>query len=123
MDAGLTKAQERGGSKWCWRPTRLRVYLRDRWRCVWCGERVRTPVEADVDRFGLHDAQRTATLDHFLPRALGGSNAPDNLVTACLDCNTARANVPAVWFPADVVSRAVEALLTPLPVLPNHSMV
>lgn len=30
---------------------------------------------------------RVATLDHLRPRALGGSNDPDNLSVWCLECN------------------------------------
>lgn len=28
------------------------------------------------------------TLDHAIPRSEGGTNDPNNLLTACLDCNT-----------------------------------
>lgn len=52
----------------------LRVELmeRDKWTCRYCGERV---------------TSGTATLDHIVPQSLGGSNAPENLTTACLTCN------------------------------------
>lgn len=74
------------GSNWIYRPTRLRIYDRDRWCCVWCGQKVATGP-------GIRDGQpgRLATLDHLVPRSEGGSNRPANLVTACLECNSERA--------------------------------
>lgn len=30
---------------------------------------------------------RSATIDHILARSLGGTNALDNVVLACLECN------------------------------------
>lgn len=33
---------------------------------------------------------RHATAEHILPRALGGSNEPDNLSVWCLECNNAK---------------------------------
>lgn len=49
---------------------------RDNWRCRYCGEPVTTG---------------TATLDHIVPRSLGGQNTPENLTTACLTCNAIKA--------------------------------
>jgi len=45
---------------------------RQRRRCFWCGE--------PVPKRGYH-------VDHVVPLALGGSNAPENLVIACSTCN------------------------------------
>lgn len=52
---------------------RFRVLQRDGFRCRYCG------ISAD-DGAVLH-------VDHVHPRALGGANTMDNLVTACLPCN------------------------------------
>ena len=52
---------------------RLRIFVRDHFRCQYCGQK-RGATEL--------------TLDHITPRARGGRNAPDNLVTACVACNT-----------------------------------
>lgn len=46
---------------------------RDDWQCRYCGEVV---------------TSATATLDHLIPRALGGANTAENLATACLTCNS-----------------------------------
>lgn len=84
----------KNGIHWCRDSTRLAVYLRDGLRCLWC-----------------HGAGEL-TLDHFLPRSRGGSNAPDNLVTSCKPCNDARKALAAMDFaPFEDVSRVVDVLL------------
>ena len=50
---------------------RARIYERDNWACVYCGKAV----------------NGNATLDHVVPRMLGGSDEEGNLVTACPPCN------------------------------------
>src|SRR5215210_7597930 len=47
---------------------RLRIYMRDKFRCQYCGEK---KVTAEL------------TLDHILPRSRGGDSSPVNIVTAC----------------------------------------
>jgi 5-methylcytosine-specific restriction endonuclease McrA len=56
---------------------RLRVYIRDKYRCQYCGDK-KNPSEL--------------TLDHILPRSRGGDNSPVNIVTACISCNNRKAN-------------------------------
>jgi 5-methylcytosine-specific restriction endonuclease McrA len=51
---------------------RLRIYMRDKFRCQYCGDKKPVP---------------ELTLDHILPRSRGGDNSPVNVVTACLQCN------------------------------------
>jgi len=60
------------GAKWCRRSTRLAIYHRDGFACVYCA------AEADL------------SLDHLLPEELGGTHAATNLVTACFPCNSAK---------------------------------
>lgn len=52
--------------------TRFNVFLRDRFRCQYCGE-----------RFKAQDL----TFDHVLPRCDGGLTTWDNIVAACFTCN------------------------------------
>lgn len=52
---------------------RKRIFERDEYRCVYCGERF----EAEE-----------LTLDHVQPRVRGGDRSEGNLVTACSACNT-----------------------------------
>lgn len=56
---------------------------RDGDECHWCGG-------AFVEASDGHPLQRS--LDHVVPRRLGGSNAISNLVLAHRDCNERRAN-------------------------------
>jgi 5-methylcytosine-specific restriction endonuclease McrA len=62
----VRRRREQSGMK------RLRIYMRDKFRCQYCGEK-KTAAEL--------------TLDHILPRSRGGDNSPVNIVTACLQCN------------------------------------
>jgi 5-methylcytosine-specific restriction endonuclease McrA len=56
---------------------RLRIYIRDKYRCQYCGEKKRAS---------------ELTLDHILPRSRGGDNSPVNIVTACVPCNGRKGN-------------------------------
>lgn len=64
-----------------WRETRLFVFERDGYVCGYCGEKISNP-----------------HCDHIIPHSLGGSNEPDNLVTACPSCNLSKhARTPEEW--------------------------
>ncbi|MBV9995464.1 MAG: HNH endonuclease [Caulobacteraceae bacterium] len=52
------------------------------WRCAYCG--------VILDR-------SNATLDHVVPRAVGGRSHRLNLVCACLSCNAARGADIDAW--------------------------
>jgi 5-methylcytosine-specific restriction endonuclease McrA len=56
---------------------RLRIYVRDKYRCQYCGEK---------------KPAGELTLDHILPRSRGGDNSPVNIVTACVSCNGRKGN-------------------------------
>lgn len=62
---------------------RLKVYERDEYKCRYCGKQ--------LTRF-------TCTLDHVTPVVAGGTNALDNLVTACLTCNSKKHQRPVGDF-------------------------
>lgn len=51
------------------------IFLRDRYRCAYCGEQF---PEAEL------------TLDHVKPRTFGGRSSWDNLTSACSPCNNKR---------------------------------
>lgn len=57
--------------------TRYEVLRRDNHTCRYCGA-------------SAPDA--TLTVDHVVPTSLGGSDTPDNLVSACRDCNSGKAS-------------------------------
>ena len=56
---------------------RAQIYIRDGYRCQYCGET---------------RAAKDLTLDHILPRAQGGLSVPENLVAACEKCNGRKGN-------------------------------
>jgi HNH endonuclease len=60
---------------------RSRVFERDGYICKYCGKQ--------LTRF-------TATLDHIQPVSEGGENSLENLVTACLSCNSRKTNKPVM---------------------------
>lgn len=64
----------------------LRAYVLARWnhQCVYCG-RTNVPLQ----------------LDHVIPRAIGGSDRPSNLVSACEACNQAKGNQDVTIFLQD----------------------
>lgn len=57
--------------------TRYEVLKRDNHTCRYCGGSA-----PDVK----------LTVDHVMPVALGGSDKPDNLVAACVDCNAGKSS-------------------------------
>jgi hypothetical protein len=72
---------------------RYEVMLRDNHRCKYCGA-------------AAPDA--ALTIDHVVPQALGGSDEPGNLVTACRDCNAGKSSVgPSASLVSDVSSDAL----------------
>jgi len=60
---------------------RYQVLTRDDFQCRYCG---RSPLED-------HDV--TLQIDHITPKASGGQDESDNLVTACSDCNQGKGDV------------------------------
>lgn len=68
---------------------RYAILKRDNYTCVYCGYvGIASGQEAGSD---LH-------VDHVIPQSRGGSSDPDNLVCACVSCNTSKKNrTPAEW--------------------------
>lgn len=56
---------------------RLNIFLRDGFTCQYCG-----------DKF----SSRELTFDHVIPRSQGGQTSFDNIVSACISCNTKKAD-------------------------------
>jgi 5-methylcytosine-specific restriction endonuclease McrA len=67
----VRKRREASGAR------RLRIYMRDKFRCQYCGEK---------------KGAGELTLDHIMPRSRGGDNSPVNIVTACMGCNNRKSN-------------------------------
>lgn len=62
---------------------RLAIYERDSWTCWLCGE----PVDPDDDP---RSGRWYPTLDHVVPRCMGGNHSDDNLRCAHRTCNSSR---------------------------------
>lgn len=56
---------------------RNNVFLRDNYTCQYCN--------TQMSRVNL-------TIDHVLPRSLGGGTSWDNVTTACMKCNSTKGN-------------------------------
>jgi hypothetical protein len=64
-----------------WQITRRRIFARDNYTCQYCGA-TNVPLACD----------------HRLPHSRGGSNEPENLVTACVRCNSRKhTKTPEEW--------------------------
>jgi CRISPR/Cas system Type II protein with McrA/HNH and RuvC-like nuclease domain len=60
-------------------------------RCCYCG--------SDPDSDYSREKPNYLTLDHFIPRHRGGRHSFDNLVPACLQCNSDKGcELPDDWF-------------------------
>lgn len=69
------------------------VLFRDRHRCAYCGDK---------------KTRRELTIDHVIPRCLGGPTKWDNVVASCHDCNSKKggrtpkqAQMDLLWSPKD----------------------
>lgn len=72
---------------------RYEILRRDQHTCRYCGQ-----AAPDVK----------LTIDHVIPTALGGTDDPTNLVTACTDCNNGKsASSPDAPIVADVAADAL----------------
>ena len=72
------------------------VYLRDRYRCQYCGER------------------HALTIDHVHPRSKGGLHVWENVVSACTDCNSCKGDTVGLMHPMKVPRRPTQAELLAL---------
>lgn len=73
-------------SSWITKTRRLAIYIRDEFKCQYCGRDLR---EADP---------RDVALDHLHPRCFGGSNDSTNLIMACRACNSGRQERPYTQY-------------------------
>lgn len=92
------------GSNWIPKKRRRQIYARDGHACIWCTS----------GAFKL-------TLDHVVPRRRGGTNRTDNLIAACMPCNSRRGERSLYEYahahfanPIEVILRVLAALEKPL---------
>ena len=60
----------------------IRISEAQNWRCCYCGVRTTTRGDNRVPNY--------ATFEHILPKCWSGDEHPDNLVMACVTCNSKR---------------------------------
>lgn len=71
-----------------WQWLRCRLSEAQNWKCCWCG----------CDTTDERKKSNSSTIEHMLPKSLGGSDDWDNLAMACNKCNNKRGNVPVEEF-------------------------
>lgn len=59
------------------RLSKKNIYLRDNYKCQYCGIRV---------------TEKTASIDHVIPQSKGGKGSWDNLSTSCRKCNSIKSD-------------------------------
>ena len=55
------------------------VFVRDKYKCQYCGKQL---------------DKRQCTVDHIVPKSLGGESAWNNCATACTECNNLKGDLP-----------------------------
>jgi len=79
-----------------------RVFESQGWRCAYCGERMYAPSHIQDGGPPLNTRERRlrrATVDHIIPKKHGGTDAIENLVAACNECNSKRGHADAMeWW-------------------------
>ncbi len=78
-------------SGWCRDNKRIAIYIRDGWKCAYCGN--------VYDRGFL-------SLDHIHAISHGGTNDAENLVTACRACNEKKSDRPFESYVKNPARRA-----------------
>lgn len=91
-----TRKEKNQGMNWIRLSTRLAIYHRDGFCCVYCG--------AGGEEHGVG-----LTLDHLVAVELGGSNSPSNLVTCCGRCNSAKKDRTIRGWMKYLRARGIEA--------------
>jgi 5-methylcytosine-specific restriction endonuclease McrA len=81
---GFLVPQVNRNSKWR-RNRRAVLFGQQQGKCYWC----RCEMTNDVTRC---KSPKYATFEHILPKSQGGRDVVNNIVLACLHCNTARAD-------------------------------
>ena len=94
----------------------LLLYVEKRRKAIRCAERARAEAGRMIEvrnalrradphcRYCGRRVRRSATLDHVLPRSRGGTDAPENVVLACRQCNEAKGARTQLEWAADILA-------------------
>jgi 5-methylcytosine-specific restriction endonuclease McrA len=88
------------GSTWRWRLIRARILRRDGYVCGYC-------------------LRPATTVDHIVPRALGGGDEDTNLVAACTRCQNRKGGRPGGAFRSQASRPDTRALSARFPPAQN----
>lgn len=58
-------------------PTRKNIFKRDKYTCQYCG---------------IDLCEKSATIDHIIPKSKGGGSTWTNMIASCKDCNLFKGN-------------------------------
>lgn len=78
--------------------SRVNIYGRDGYRCMYCGK-----------KHAIDDL----TYDHVVPRSQGGKTTWDNIVTACVRCNSRKAGRTPEQAGMTLIKRPVQPVSAP----------
>lgn len=81
-----TRPWGRGSKAWITSSHRLSLLNRDGWTCKLCDQPIPQGMEYNRDKFN----PLWPSLDHIVPRAMGGTNESNNLQACHLYCNTVK---------------------------------
>lgn len=87
--AAASRGRAANGSQWITRKRRLSIYERDAYTCWLCNDQVDMSADPKRSDWG-------PSLDHVIPRTLGGGDEDDNLRLAHRWCNAIRGDASAV---------------------------
>lgn len=98
--------------------SRQEIWVRQNGLCFYC-KKPMTSVPKRQKQV-MQDAGTTpenlATLDHYIPKAYGGTSLPDNIVYACIKCNGKKADVP----PFEINTSLVQNRVGPYEIIYNN---
>lgn len=88
---------------------RVLLYNQQNGRCFFCQKQMSSPYNLPADGRQTSDMP---TLEHKIPRGEGGTNALENLVITCYQCNNIRSIIPfdiflefQLWLPQHAAVR------------------
>ena len=83
LEVVSNKHISRKNSHWT-RRKRIQLFYQYEGKCYWCGKQLEFNV---------------ATLEHIIPKSIGGTNAYENLTIACQSCNSKKVNYKRLGLP------------------------
>lgn len=84
-------------SKWAY--TRTRLAEAQNWKCCFCG----------CYMTEIHGKKNSVTVEHVIPKSLGGDDHKDNLAASCSRCNNRRGTKDAYEFRSSDVNEKSKA--------------